>query len=150
MKLADFNLLCKFMTLTMSDNDAEALTALRMANKVLTKDTLTWERVLKRSLRIDEPEFEAAPESYKAPFGGTARTPPRPNTAGATQGTNALEEAFEKINNSNLHTHSGTFKYTIESIEKQWREKGWLSKAQKELIHTTAARINEDGVWERL
>lgn len=42
----DLQRLIKFMNLTSSDSDNEALTALRMAVKLLKKDNLTWEKLL--------------------------------------------------------------------------------------------------------
>ena len=59
MKLADFNRLKKTLERTFSENDHEALASLRAANRILQADSLTWERVLNRSINVIA-EFEAA------------------------------------------------------------------------------------------
>ena len=61
MKRATLDRLIKFMSSTTSPSDGESLTAMRMANRILTAEGLTWERVLNRSIQIVG-QFEAAPD----------------------------------------------------------------------------------------
>jgi hypothetical protein len=58
MKLTDFKLLKKLMTMTTSSADQEALTALRRANEILARSATTWDRVLDRvvSLEVESAE----------------------------------------------------------------------------------------------
>lgn len=57
------NTFIKLMMMTTSENDGEALNALRKANKILATSNMSWEQLLMKSL--------AAPQQ-------TARPPPRP------------------------------------------------------------------------
>jgi len=53
MKRKDFDLLRKFMKMTESDNDAEALVAIRKANGVIAKAEVSWDRFFDRAVRIE-------------------------------------------------------------------------------------------------
>jgi hypothetical protein len=58
MNLGDFNKLKKLMMLTTSENDVEALAALRKANSLLKAASVTWDRVFARTVTVVN-EFEA-------------------------------------------------------------------------------------------
>ena len=62
MTLKDFNQLKKLMGLTTSDNDAEALGALRKANQILAVNGYTWESAFRRLVRVESP-IEAADDA---------------------------------------------------------------------------------------
>lgn len=117
MKLADFNKLQKLMAMTASDNDGEALNALRAANAILKKYDITWERVFKRLVTV---EIEEAPSE---PPSSAARDI-------------ALEAALDKA----LKSSSGGFRDFLLSLQAQWHEKGWLSPAQREAVFKAARR----------
>jgi len=61
MTLGDFNKFKKLMAQTTSSNENEAIIALRVANAILERNGLTWERVLDRSIKIELP-FEEIDE----------------------------------------------------------------------------------------
>lgn len=52
MSLKEFQRLKKLMASTMSDNDGESLAAIRAANKLLTGNGLSWERVFARTVTV--------------------------------------------------------------------------------------------------
>lgn len=52
MNLKDFSKLKRLMAMTGSDSDAEALGAIRAANRVLFANGLTWEMVFKRTVSV--------------------------------------------------------------------------------------------------
>ncbi len=116
MKMADFNRLKKFMAMTTSPNDAEALVAVRRANALIESEGLTWTRVLDRSVKVIN-EIEAAPESYGEETSVAGKDPD-------------LDVAFLAID----EMRDGTFKRTLEDIHRQYLEKGWVSPAQRALV----------------
>ena len=59
MRVADFARLKKMMSLTTSENDGEALAALRAANKIIAASGTSWQRIFDRLVTIENP-IEAA------------------------------------------------------------------------------------------
>jgi len=118
MKLADFARFKKFMELTMSDNEGEALSALRMANKLIKSEGLTWTRVLDRSIQI-VPQFEDKNESEH----------------GVTE--DELEAMFEAV----LDESNGSFRDVVQSIYSQWKERGFITPRQREVIVAAFRRL---------
>lgn len=111
--LTEYNKLVKMMGLTTSENDHEALAALRQANKVLEKGKLTWADVFNRLVSVDMEEAE-----------------PQPDTSAKGQ-SGDIERAFEIVKRG---LRPGSFNDFISSLEEQWREKGYLSPAQREAL----------------
>lgn len=110
MKLADFHRLKKFMALCESDIDAEALQALKMANVLIRRQGLTWERVLDRSVKVMMPvEDMGAPEQD-----------PRPDRK-------KIDEIFDEILAAGPRGKSADF---VESLQTWWTEKGFLTAGQ--------------------
>jgi hypothetical protein len=105
--VAEFERLKKMMGLTFSDNDGEALNALRAANKVLQGKKLTWRDVLERTVTVD---VEAAPPE------------PRPREEARDE---RVENAFDLLRDSDKWTPF------IESLHDQWERKNWLSPKQR-------------------
>jgi len=62
MNLADFNRLRAFMARTTSDADPEALTAIRMANRLLAENDLTWDKVFARTVKVIDAIETATPD----------------------------------------------------------------------------------------
>jgi hypothetical protein len=112
LSLKEFNTFKKFMMLTTSSNDAEALQALRRANMVLTKASVNWNQVLDRVIKIDLP-FETVPDD---------------------ESTDVLEALFDKA----MENAQGNFLGTIEDIYSKWQKNGYLSLKQRELVEKTA------------
>lgn len=74
-------LLIKLLSLTASDNDAEALSALRKATKILNDSGWTWERLIHGKITVIADPFASlatppTPERQNAP-----PAPPRPMPA---------------------------------------------------------------------
>lgn len=129
MKLADFNRLKKLMGLTFSENDPEALSALRAANAILAKDALTWDRVLDRVVQI-LPEVEEGPVVHEPPAHRRA-APSRPGSR------NEIEEAFAVLDAAD---DLGDFQDFIDSLRRQYEENLHLSDKQKRALFRAADR----------
>lgn len=130
-KLAEFLRFKKFMSLTTSDVDAEALAALRQANKVLAANSLTWEMVLSKVVKIDGPEIE----EFTQPNNGD---PQDEDKVRARVRAAAIDDALQKVLDN---TAAGSFRDFILSLEEQWRSKNWLTAPQREALFRAAARV---------
>lgn len=126
MKLADFNKLKKFMNLTFSDVDAEALAALRQANKVLKREGLDWDRVMNKLVTIDGPAIEEAPQD---------RAPTR------SEYEKSIELKFEAVR----ETARDSFKEFIDSLYDQWEKRHYLTPGQYDALTKAAARAHGKG-----
>lgn len=138
--ITQFAKLEKMMGLTFSDNDPEALVALRMANKILTAHKLTWSDVFKRLVTVD---VESAPDepTVKAEGHGGSGQP-----SAKSQGSD-IAEAFEIVRRD---LKKGTsFADFIDSLEVQWDEKGYLSPAQRKALFDAATRAVQHATRRR-
>jgi hypothetical protein len=108
--------------LTTSDNDAEALVAIRSANKILADAGIDWNRVFDRTITVAA-EFEAAPEESKI----VRQT--------VSTHTREIEEAFTTIK---ARDPRGTFADFIASLKDQWDEKHFLTEKQKAALFRAA------------
>lgn len=136
MKLKTFNLLVKFMELTFSENDNEALASLRMANKLLAADGITWERVFKRLVSID---VEAA-EPDDAPV-GLRQAQPRRQPATVASGTatqDYIKELFDVVYEKSLSDSAMDF---VDSLHSQFLESKSLSPKQLEALQKFAEPV---------
>lgn len=112
MTITEFRQLKKTMMMATSSVDAEALTALRHANTMITRHGYTWEQVLDRVIKVEVP-IEAA--------------------AGGDE--DALNALFEEA----MSNASGSFLETLESIYEQWENKGFLTPRQREVVERAAS-----------
>jgi len=112
LSVKEFQTFKKFMMLTTSSNDAEALAALRRANTVIAKAGVTWDQVLSRVVKIDVP-FESASDE---------------------DASEVIEALFDEA----LQNAHGTFRNTIEDIYNKWQKYGYLTPRQRDLIEKTA------------
>jgi hypothetical protein len=120
----------KLMMMTTSDNDQEALIAIRKANRILKMAQVTWEDMLKAL---------AAP----------ARPPPRPepdwqnvNPASATHikskkfsNEKEIDGYFDRIFARDM---SGDFGEFVISVHIWWKDKGFLTERQYNAIKKSA------------
>jgi hypothetical protein len=111
-----FRRLQKSMALTASAVDAEALAALRAANKILADNKLTWADVFGRLVTVDVEQ--AAPEDM-------------------TDLKVQVNDAFEVLSKTDM---KGNFESFIGSLKDQWDRTGWLSKAQREALFRAAEK----------
>lgn len=119
MKLDDFNRLKKFMALAESENDYESFSALKMANQLLKKEGLNWDRVLSRSITIVNEVEDADTVAVE----------------GTLQDTR-LAAAFEKLENMD----TSSFADVVTDIRGRWENGRQLSPKQRTLIMDAAAR----------
>lgn len=114
MSLSAFNKLKKTMMMTTSENDAEALVALRIANKVIAEQGYTWDDVFHRLVKVED-SIEAM--EVEKPM------------------KDQIEEAFERISRN-----SKAYNSFIRSLHEQFTESGSLSIKQREILFQ---RVNE-------
>lgn len=119
MKLEAFERLKKMMKLTTSDVDAEALAAIRAANRVLADHALTWEKVFGKLVRVEsgEPEVEAAPEERSE--------------------RDEIRGWFDEIEESDPR---GSFADFVADVKRQFERTGSLSHAQKGALRRAVER----------
>lgn len=126
MNLKTFETFKKLMERTTSDSDAESLNALRAANRLLTKEGLSWTRVLDRSVRVVAEYEEHQPENPKS----------RRTENGTTKANDEeIERAFEILSDI-----KGGFSDFIESLYEQWTERRWLSRKQRDALLSAVER----------
>lgn len=101
-------LLRKLLAMTTSANDAEALVAVRKANAIMKTHAFTWDDLFARTVTVDaaEPEPEAPSEAALR---------------------DKINESFDYLRGRDL----GNFTDFIESIEKQWLGKKYLTPGQR-------------------
>lgn len=131
MRLADFNRLKKLMSMTTSDNDTEALGAIRAANKILAGEPTDWEKVLTMKVKVMEP-VEEAPGITIEQFAERHVKP-----AADRLEVEILDEAFDDLRRSELR---GNFADLIHSIEQQFRSGRQLSHRQKQVVLEAAEK----------
>ena len=128
-------LFIKLMMMTTSKNDAEALVALRKANKILADANVNWEELLDAakpdqsfrvppSKRRPEPSWEDTGEEIKT--GGSGRR------YSNEQEINIL---FERVFEKNL---TEGFQAFVESVHLWWERRGFLTEGQYKAIKRAA------------
>lgn len=101
--LSQLHLFEKLLGMTTSASDAEALTAMRKANKILQDNGLTWAELLRKQVTSDSVS---------------------PYTEPTADATAAHVQTC-------LDTLRGSDSSFISSLDKQWAEKGYLSPEQR-------------------
>lgn len=131
MPLAELVMFKKIMGMTFSDQDGEALNAIRKANAMLAKHKLDWYDVLGRAVNgaADGPTMtarQAPPHAQPGPQ--TAEAPKaQPNKLPIEE---QIRRAFDELR-GNLH---GSFETFINSLETQFLDKGDLSIDQRRAL----------------
>lgn len=113
--LSELSLLKKFMGMTTSPHDGEALTAMRKANAILAKYKLAWSDVLSRTVEIRQQVYHTDP----GPAGSTPEEMSIP-----TQ----IRMAFDELRGVQM---SPSFRSYIDSLEKDFIRKHYLSPDQR-------------------
>lgn len=148
---AEYDTFIKFMMRTTSENDAEALTALRKANAVLKKQGVTWNDLCRRLVTVisgenphgpaDDEEFgeDRFSRNVEQDYGNLAGAPPPSRKTrdvereeGARAEVERIEAAFETIKTT-VNKNSGFWK-TLMDYQDQWNTKHFLSPRQKEVL----------------
>lgn len=127
--------LTKLMALTTSDNDGEALNALRMANKMLMAERLTWEEILGETRQQISISIHRQPMngSYEAPEDWT---PPH------LKDKATLDHIFRTIYAKLGPSESG-FKEFIDSVHKWYRARGFVTQAQYHALRRAYGRVSK-------
>lgn len=120
MKLKDFNRLQKIMQRTVSENDNEALSSIRAANRILAENSVDWERVFKRLVTVD---IEAA-EPTSSDIPKQAQEEKKARDA-------AVDERFKILLDA---LPEGRFRAFILDLQHQWEKQGWLSVEQRKAV----------------
>jgi hypothetical protein len=116
-----FERFVKLMQMTTSDNDGEALSALRRANAMLKAERKNWEDLVAGLVRMESEEKK----DYTNDFG---------NTVYEEDVNSMFEKAF-----ANVRPNS-SFRETVEGIHKWWLSKHFLSERQFQTIRKAAGR----------
>jgi hypothetical protein len=125
-KLENFRRLKLMMNKTMSGTDAERLTAIDMANRIVADEKTTWDRILDRVISVDVPIEAVAAKSAEG-------VDPAIRKAFVKK----VNDAFEAIEESDPR---GTFTDFIASLRDQWDARGRLSPAQLEALFAARDR----------
>lgn len=132
LSLQEMDKLQKCMGMTTSVHDGEALAAIRAANALLGKYSISWADVFNRVVQVKV--VEAAP----AASAGSSNGSRRPDAS--RDGPAAINEAFEEILARQLSERSRAF---IESLQQQWVDKGFLTEKQRAALF----RNLDGGKW---
>jgi hypothetical protein len=116
MDAADFSRLRKLLALTTSDADGEALSAIRMANAILTRTKVHWFDVMDAAERVTEEQQPAPPRKSRV--------------------AEEIDEAFDLV----LATSQGAFREFILDLLEQWQDAGSLSPKQRAALLKAARR----------
>lgn len=119
MKAKDFTKLKKIMQRTVSENDNEALTSIRMANKIIEESGVTWERVFNHLVTVDIESVDA--ESAV----------PKQAQAEKRERDTAVDEKFKKLLDA---LPEGRFRTFILDLNDQWEKSGYLSQNQRDAL----------------
>ena len=146
MKLADFNRLVKFMEMTTSTSDGEALNAVRAANKLLAANNADWKKVFARLITIEVEVDEGngamvdpPPANRSAP--GAAPVQPGKSQEQLDREAN-INRMFDLVLNK---VTSGDFRGFLMSLHVHWEKKGYLTPAQYEALTRTYKRHMQQG-----
>jgi hypothetical protein len=109
-----FERFVKLMGMTGSQSDGEAINALRMATAILIRENITWEEFLTKGIKIQHESWSGSKPVRKAAVSNEQAAP-----------------IFQFL----LSTlRDGSFRNTIISIYLQWKDKGWVSERQWEVV----------------
>lgn len=139
-KMEDYKKVRKLMQLATSDNDAEALAALRKANAIWASYGIDWERVFARVVTVVN-EFEPAPPGQ---FDDASSQGRRFDPEGDKKKAD-IEEAFRLLADEKLSRGFGGF---IDSLRTQWEDKGKLTTGQFDAL-MKAAQVAREGSIRR-
>ena len=141
-----FETFVKLMMMTTSDNDAEALVAMRKANGLLKAEGKNWEELITGLVPMEpdrpqreEPPPRRRPRTEAPPWaddgGGGVEVPHRGSPDYRAFVDGAFEEALAKVRKGS------SFRNTVENIHQWWQDKNFLTDPQLRVILKAAGRI---------
>lgn len=127
--MLDRQRLLKLMMMTQSDNDSEALIALRKANSMLKAEGMNWDNILGLQTQLDRLKANRPPPP---------RPPMRPTGRGTSEAAARYAKPTVRFNDpeisrmlaSLMRDSKGGFRDFVESVNDFWQDHGWLSEAQ--------------------
>lgn len=126
MNLKTFQTLRRLMQQTTSDNDHEALAALRKANALLRGDNVTWDKFFSRTVTVVN-DFEPAEDDI-------------PSSQNQARHDKMIDAAFEVLERKSLRNGAEDF---IASLHEQWLTRRSLSEKQQEALFKFARNAEE-------
>ncbi len=123
MILEKFEKFIKIMKLTQSDQDGEALNALRMANTILVEANVSWEELLRAKVAVTS---SVAAQAV-------------PQTGKHYTNKEEIEEMLKGVL-SGMATGSSFYSF-IKSLDDWWTEKGWLTEKQYNALRKSYERV---------
>lgn len=127
MPMGEFKKLTKLMMMTNSENDQEALTAIRGANKILAKHNYDWNATFGRLVKVEGEmpvEIEEAPDEKRE----------------ASILRSRVNNAFATIEESDPR---GDFADFIASLKDQWDKRGRLTENQLSALFRSADKARD-------
>jgi hypothetical protein len=136
-----FETFVKLMMMTTSNHDAECLTAIRSANRLLAREGKNWEELITGLVPMEQeakPEARQRPRTETPPWADDGDGPDIPHRGDPDYQAfifRVFEEAIAK-------TKRGTsFGDTIKSIHEWWLEKGFVTDKQLKAVLKAAGRV---------
>lgn len=129
----DRDRLVKLLAMTTSDNDGEALNALRMANKMLAAEKMTWEQVLAVQGSNISITLQRRPmtESYDT---REVWVPPH------LKDKPVIEQMFRTIYAKTGAADTG-FKEWLDSVHGWWEKNGSITQGQYQALRRSYGRV---------
>jgi hypothetical protein len=132
--------LVKLLNLTTSDNDNEALLALRNAQKILKTENASWEFLLSgRTVCRDLPNQKQ--ERYEKTASNKLdlkKTPIAPRGKEAKKDFNAIKQLFHFLDEKTLQPEQAKF---VKSLHSYWVLHGRLSEKQEKCLQGICVRL---------
>jgi len=125
----------KLMMMTASDNDGEALVALRKANAILAEANVNWEEFLQA---VDTNKTVTAKPKEKPPWDSDGFSDIGRNAHGQYTDADEINMLFEKVY---AKTRPGSsFMEFLDSVHTWWENNGFLTEKQYSAIRKSALR----------
>ncbi len=122
MSLPQLETFTKLMMLTTSNNDAEALTAIRKANAMLASMNNNWQDFIAGKVRLVSAATSLADDDVAA------------GVATNFDNEEEIRKLFQRLYDKT--SPESSFLDFVDSVHEWWQEKGFLTKSQYEAIRT--------------
>jgi len=129
--LGELGTLKKVMGMTTSEHDGEALAALRRANAIMKKHSVSWADFFERTVGASA---QHPRDIWPRPQGGMRSDELRPSTESDL--VTMIQNAFDELRGVDL----GTFREFVDSLEKQFGESTYLSPDQRKPLFAAVMR----------
>ena len=127
----------KLMALTTSDNDHEALLALRKAQNILQTENISWEGVLaSKTVHIEEKKEKPLQKRECFSFDKVPRMPKNEGSKGIFRD---IKKKFSILNGKTFEAETERF---LKSLHTYWMLKGSLSEKQLHCLTSICLKAN--------